>query len=263
MQVNDSYRHKSMLKRRSPKRQFAAEGISVRLVSSLTAAKPLSHWGPSSRQRVPRSRARAGADPRPVRVGVRVILSQAVVGTVRCRPGRCERVLHVSAQRDRRHLSERRATPGVASRCSRARVRSIRNNGPAGRIPLPMPRSKKPKATGQAADVTPIAAPSPPPQTPSPAGRPTKLTPDTEHRFLSYIRAGAFAWVAAESAGIGQATFYRWMEQGEADEAADRQTLFREFREKVRQARTAAAVPCRLDDRARGRVERRGRPELG
>ena len=33
------------------------------------------------------------------------------------------------------------------------------------------------------------------------------------------IRAGNYACVAAEYAGIGETTFYRWLEQGEADAA--------------------------------------------
>jgi hypothetical protein len=115
-----------------------------------------------------------------------------------------------------------------------------------------MPTPKKPKATGQAAEVAQILASSSPPDRASSAGRPTKLTPETEQRFLSYVRAGAYAWVAAESAGFGRTTLYRWLEQGEADEAAGLATPYREFRDKVRQAyadgRVAAEAKVRAAD---------------
>ena len=45
--------------------------------------------------------------------------------------------------------------------------------------------------------------------------RPTKLTPDVHHTIVERIRNGAFDHVAAESAGVHESTFRRWMERGE------------------------------------------------
>lgn len=45
-------------------------------------------------------------------------------------------------------------------------------------------------------------------------GRRTKLTPEIQEKIVSAIRAGNYANVAAEYAGIGERTFYRWLERG-------------------------------------------------
>ena len=42
-------------------------------------------------------------------------------------------------------------------------------------------------------------------------GRPTKLTPGVQERFLAAIRTGAYRSLAARYAGIGVGTFGRWM----------------------------------------------------
>jgi hypothetical protein len=82
-----------------------------------------------------------------------------------------------------------------------------------------------------------------------PGGRPLKLIddPDIEQRLLRYIRAGGYDWVACESAGIGRSTFYRWMQQGDEDEAAGRLTQFREFRDKVRQAHADSRLAAEIE----------------
>ena len=46
--------------------------------------------------------------------------------------------------------------------------------------------------------------------------RPTKLTPEVQRRIVEAISGGNYAVVAAEYAGIGQATFYAWLEKGRA-----------------------------------------------
>ncbi len=43
------------------------------------------------------------------------------------------------------------------------------------------------------------------------AGRKSKLTPETQDKIVSYTRSGAFAWVAAQAAGVGKSTVHRWM----------------------------------------------------
>ena len=69
-------------------------------------------------------------------------------------------------------------------------------------------------------------------------GRKTKLTPETQERIVSAIRAGNYANVAAEYAGIGETTFYRWLQEG--SEAED--GIYRDFREAVKTAEREAEV---------------------
>jgi hypothetical protein len=75
-------------------------------------------------------------------------------------------------------------------------------------------------------------------------GRPTKLTEDVQQRIVAFIRAGAFEWVAAQAAGVGPATFFRWMQQGARTRGRRR---FREFRESVLQARAEARVAAEVE----------------
>ena len=70
-------------------------------------------------------------------------------------------------------------------------------------------------------------------------GRPTKLTPEVRDRIIEALRAGNYQDAAAAYAGIGPATFYRWMERGRA---ADAEPDYREFREAVERARAEAEV---------------------
>ena len=58
--------------------------------------------------------------------------------------------------------------------------------------------------------------------------RTPKLTPDVEERILLSLRVGNFLKVAAASAGISEATLYRWL--------ADPRPLYRAFRAAVRKA---------------------------
>jgi ABC-type cobalamin/Fe3+-siderophores transport system ATPase subunit len=46
------------------------------------------------------------------------------------------------------------------------------------------------------------------------AGRPTKLTPQTQARIVQAIVGGNDITVAAAYAGIGKTTFYEWLERG-------------------------------------------------
>jgi transposase len=46
-------------------------------------------------------------------------------------------------------------------------------------------------------------------------GRKTKLTPEVEEKIVSAIRAGNYAQVAAEYAGISKRTFYNWLQWGQ------------------------------------------------
>lgn len=77
------------------------------------------------------------------------------------------------------------------------------------------------------------------------AGRPTKLTPDVHQRIVAYIRAGAFAWVAAEAAGVSKSSFHRWLQRGERE---GRGRYF-DFGEEVRQAQAQARVAAETEVR--------------
>jgi transposase len=63
-------------------------------------------------------------------------------------------------------------------------------------------------------------------------GRPSKLTPEVQAKVCAAIRKGVHLETAAAAAGIGRATIYRWIEQGEAEESGP----YREFRDSVRKA---------------------------
>jgi len=69
-------------------------------------------------------------------------------------------------------------------------------------------------------------------------GRPSKLVPETRKRVIEAIRAGVPFRHAAALGDIGESTFYRWMERGEAEESGG----YREFREAVMRAKTEGMV---------------------
>jgi len=49
-------------------------------------------------------------------------------------------------------------------------------------------------------------------------GRPTKLTPELQERFVALVRAGNYIETVCNAVGIGSSTFYDWMERAEAGE---------------------------------------------
>ena len=69
--------------------------------------------------------------------------------------------------------------------------------------------------------------------------RPTKLTDELQQKIVTAIQAGNYAKIAAEMNGIGETTFYRWMEMGAEDDAKPE---FREFRESIKRAEAVAEV---------------------
>jgi len=77
------------------------------------------------------------------------------------------------------------------------------------------------------------------------AGRRTKLTPEVHAAIVAYMRAGAFAWVAAEAAGIDKSTLYRWMDRG----AREASGSYHDFAEDVRQAQAQARVTAEVQVR--------------
>jgi hypothetical protein len=71
-----------------------------------------------------------------------------------------------------------------------------------------------------------------------PTKRPS-LTPEVEKTILAYVRAGGYAHVAAEAAGIPREVFEEWMRKGEAKRPIK---LYRPFAEAVRQAEAQARL---------------------
>jgi hypothetical protein len=73
--------------------------------------------------------------------------------------------------------------------------------------------------------------------------RPPSLTPDVEARILGYIRAGGFAHVAAEAAGVPRETFADWLDRGSRTGAREPYRSFaRQVREALAQARLRAEI---------------------
>ena len=71
------------------------------------------------------------------------------------------------------------------------------------------------------------------------AGRPTKLTQETIDKICLAIRAGNYAKIAAQMAGIGESTYYEWL--GIAKEP-DCDALFTELAESIKRAEADAEV---------------------
>lgn len=80
-------------------------------------------------------------------------------------------------------------------------------------------------------------------------GRKSKCTPKIIDRISQGLRLGMTHELAAQYAGIGRSTFYKWMECAEAPEAEDR---YLDFRDAVKAAEADNAARCLLciDDAA-------------
>lgn len=73
-----------------------------------------------------------------------------------------------------------------------------------------------------------------------PAHRPTKLTPEVKDKILHAIRMGCYASVAAQAAGISEATFYLWINRGEREQAS----IYSDFVEALKIAEAQAEARC-------------------
>lgn len=71
------------------------------------------------------------------------------------------------------------------------------------------------------------------------AGRPTKLTRETIDKICLAIRAGNYAKIAAQMAGIGESTYYEWLAIAKEP---DCDLLFTELAESVQRAEADAEV---------------------
>jgi hypothetical protein len=80
-------------------------------------------------------------------------------------------------------------------------------------------------------------------------GRPTKLTPQTQAKIVELIRGGNYAEIAAAAAGIGERTFYSWMQRGEREE----DSIYAEFRQVIKEAEAEAEIEAVAQVRAGGK----------
>ena len=71
---------------------------------------------------------------------------------------------------------------------------------------------------------------------------PRKLTEEAHASIVDALRAGNYVEDAVAAAGIHKATYYRWIEQGEADLEHDRDTAQARLCDAVRQASAASEV---------------------
>ena len=70
-----------------------------------------------------------------------------------------------------------------------------------------------------------------------------QLAPEVEKTILAYVRAGGFAHVAAEAAGVSREVFEEWMRKGESKRPSPKYRLFAEaVRQAEAQARLGAEV---------------------
>ncbi len=79
-------------------------------------------------------------------------------------------------------------------------------------------------------------------EAPRAIGRPSSLTEEVTVQICAAIRAGVYAHVAAQAAGIGPSTFTAWMRRGE-DETDERHF---QFRQRVLQARAQARMSAEI-----------------
>ncbi len=75
-------------------------------------------------------------------------------------------------------------------------------------------------------------------------GRPSKLTPELQERIIECIRRGAFIERACQLVGVGERTYHGWIERGEKDAAAGRDTPFSQFMQAATQARAQVQQVC-------------------
>lgn len=73
-----------------------------------------------------------------------------------------------------------------------------------------------------------------------PAGRPTKLSPETQKKICDGIRLGMTRERAAEWAGICRSTFFNWIRRGEEAESG----VFSEFLYALKRAESDGIAVC-------------------
>ena len=72
------------------------------------------------------------------------------------------------------------------------------------------------------------------------AGRKTKLTPELQKTITDIMRAGNYAKVAVEAAGINADTYYEWLKRGKADKERGKKSIYSEFSDEIERAAAIA-----------------------
>lgn len=80
--------------------------------------------------------------------------------------------------------------------------------------------------------------------------RETRLTTDIQKKIVAAVKQGNYFCTAFTAAGISKATFYRWMQQGEAEEEG----IYRDFRDSIKKAEgeSERAAIARIQQAAKG-----------
>ena len=73
-----------------------------------------------------------------------------------------------------------------------------------------------------------------------PRGRKCLLTPELHTKIVDLVKGGNYAHVSAQACGIGNSTFYEWLETGEADKEAGKPSIFADLAEAISLARAEA-----------------------
>ena len=68
--------------------------------------------------------------------------------------------------------------------------------------------------------------------------RPSKLTPELAEKIANYISTGNYASVVCGLVGIGETTYYNWLEKGSKSKSGK----YREFWESIKKAEAAREV---------------------
>jgi len=76
--------------------------------------------------------------------------------------------------------------------------------------------------------------------------RPTKLTPETQTKYLNGLKLGLTQELAASYAGVGERTIYDWIARGNAEP----ETIYSQFSQAVKEAEGQCAAVCM------GRIQR-------
>ncbi len=67
-------------------------------------------------------------------------------------------------------------------------------------------------------------------------GRDTKLTKELQSKIIEFIRAGTYNETACLACGLGESTFYAWLDRGEKETRG----IYRDFLEAVKKAKGEA-----------------------
>lgn len=83
--------------------------------------------------------------------------------------------------------------------------------------------------------------------------RPSKLTPAVKAALVEAVEGGNYIETAVRACGIGTSTYYRWMEQGEADLENGKASAHRELWEAIKTAEAEAETNALSQIRAAAR----------